>query len=395
MKKFKVLFAFIGLFLFGATVASQVVKHTKIKPVPAVIGCVALVTFAAFAEASVRHQGGVASAISYSSPTVITGEVYEEVFNEVLFINNTIKKGLVRFIDNVKANIPIKTLSVTVADQAYTSGNPTSSGTLTPGDKLITPVKRMFYQEFDYETLRGTAWGQKMKPGAFEIVDDDFTNAALALVAPKQSLLVESIFWNGATSATKTAVAALTPGTGQSSVGTAEQTYVAAATSRPIDGIVTKLIYNTGAVGSRVKVAGTTLSASNIKTEVDKVYAAIPTKLLQPENMDDLVIFMPYSCIAFINAYNNTPTNFKDAFISVGKNEFTYNSIKIEFVPIPDNCMIAGKAMDFVWATDLMDDENFIKVDKIGNNREDFFMKTAYTIENWIFNQADKVLYLG
>lgn len=395
MKKFKVLFAFIGLFLFGTAVASQVVKFTDINPIPAVATCVAAVTVIAFAEASVRKQGGIASAISYSSPTTITGEVYEEVMNEVLFVNNTIKKGLVRFIDNVKANIPIKTLSVTVSDQAYSSGAPTSSGTLTPGDKLMVPQKRMFYQEFDYETLRGTAWGQGMKPGAFEIVDDEFTRACLELVAPKQSLLVESRFWNGATSATKTAVAALTPGTGQSSVGAAEQTYVAAATSSFVDGIVTRLIYNTGAVGSRVKVAGTTISSSNIKAEYDKVYAAIPAKLLQPENMDGLVIFAPYSHIAFINTYNNTPSNFKDAFVSVGKNEFTFNNIKIEFVPIPENCIIAGKMMDFVWGTDLLDDTATIKVDKIAANREDFFMKSVYSLDTWVFNQADKVLYLG
>jgi hypothetical protein len=395
MKKFKVLFAFIGLFLFGVTIASQVVKHTNVNPAAVILTSVAFVTLVAFAEASVRYKGGVASAISYTSPTTITGEVYEEVMNEVLFVNNTIKKKLVRFIDNVKANIPIKTLAVTVADQAYSSGAPTSSGTLTPGDKLITPVKRMFYQEFDYETLRGTAWGQDMKPGAFEIVSDEFTRAALELVAPKQSLFAESRFWNGATSATKTAVAALTAGTAQNAVGAAEQTYVAAATSSFIDGVITKLIYNTAAVGTRVKVAGTTLSSSNIKTESDKAYAAIPAKMLQPENMEGMVMYMPYSCIGLINVYNNTPTNFKDAFIPVGKNEFTFNSIKIEFVPIPDNCIVIAKAMDIVWTTDLTDDTNNIKVDKIATNREDYFMKSIYSIESWIFNQADKVLYLG
>ena len=101
MKNFKVLFAFLGLFLFGTAVASQVVKFTDINPIPAIVCSVAAVTVIAFAEASIRKQGGVASAISYSSPTTITGEVYEEVMNEILFVNNTIKKGLVRFIDNV------------------------------------------------------------------------------------------------------------------------------------------------------------------------------------------------------------------------------------------------------------------------------------------------------
>lgn len=334
-------------------------------------------------------------AIAYTSPTTITGEVYQEVMAEILFVNTTIKKSLVRFIPDVKANIPIKTLSVTVADQAYSSGNPTNSGTLTPGDKLITPVKRMFYQEFDYETLRGTAWGLDMKPGAFEIVSDEFTRAVLQLVGPKQALVLESRFWNGATSATKTAVAALTPGTGQASVGAAEQTYVAAATASPVDGIVTKLIYNTGAVGARIKVAGTTLSASNIKTEIDKTYAAIPAKLIQPENSGDMCIYMPHNCKQFIEVYNNNVANFKNVFVPQADGTFTYAGIKIEFVPLPSNCMIAGLKMEFVWATDLLEDASNIKVDKIANNREDFFMKSIYTMESWIFNQEDKVLYLG
>lgn len=337
----------------------------------------------------------MAYAISYTSPTTITGDVYEEVMNEILYANQTIDRKLVRFIENVKANIPVKTMSVTVTSQAYSSGAPTSSGTLTPGDKLITPVKQMFYQEFDYETLRGTAHGTDMKAGAFEIVSDMFTQNALALVGPKQGLAMESAFWNGAKAATATAVAALTAGTGQTSVGAAEQTYVAAAPVTLTDGIVTKLIYNTGAVGARYKVAGTTLTASNIKTEIDKVYVQIKPKLLQPANINGLAIYLPYSCMAFINTYNNNPSNFKDAFIPQADGTFKYNGIQIEFVPIPDNCMIAGLKMEFVWAADLLADGMEVKVDKIANNREDYFMKTVYNQESWIFNQSDKVLYLG
>lgn len=64
--------------------------------------------------------------------------------------------------------------------------------------------------------------------------------------------------WNGV-AATQTAVAALTAGTAQTSVGAAEKTLVAALTASQTDGIIAKMIYNssnstlTAGVGSRVR----------------------------------------------------------------------------------------------------------------------------------------------
>jgi hypothetical protein len=395
MKKFKYFLAVFSL-VAGMLMLGSVLTKFGINPIPALsIGLV--VTFiGSLAQASI---GGAAfNSISYSSPTTITGPVYEEVMTEILLVNNTLKRNLVRFIDNVKANVPIRSIKASVTFQSYSSGAPSSSGSITPSDKLITPYKGMFYQEFDYETLRGTPWGIDMKSGALNIVADEFTKQALALIGPKQSLNFESMFWNGATSATKTAVAALTAGTAQNSVGTAEQTYVAAAPTNLIDGVLTKLIYNTSAVGTRYKVAGTTVTSSNLKTEVDKVYAAISTaasKLLNPENVGELVIYMPHENRALIEIYNNNPSNYKNAFIPTSDGFFTYNGIPIEFVPLPANSMIAGVKMDFVWATDLTDDSEQIKVDVIAPNREDFFIKTIATIESWIFNQNEKVVYVG
>lgn len=394
MKKFRYLLAVLGL-VAGTLFTASLMTRFGVNPIPALVAGFFVVIITEVVKFQMRKQGASLMAISYTSPTTITGDVYAEVMNEVLYQNNTIGRKLVRFIRDVKANVPIRTLAVTVADQAYSSGAPSSSGTLTPGDKLITPVKRMFYQEFDYETLRGTAHGTNMKSGAFNIIDDEFARNVIALIGPKQALAIESRFWNGATSATQTAVAALTPGTNQNEVSAAEQAYVASLTAGPVDGILTKLIYNTGAVGSRYKVAGTTLSGSNIKTEIDKVYVRISPKLLQAGNIDQVTIFMPYSCKQFIEIYNNTATNFKDLFVRNADGTYKYAGIQIEFVPIPDNTMIAGIAMDIVWCTDLLDDVNTINVDKIANNREDYFLKTIYTMESWIFNQSEKVVYVG
>lgn len=380
MKNLKILFSFLlGVFLF-----------TPAGAVPALFAG----GVSAVASMIVPTPAGALNAISYSGQVTKIDEKYPEVMMELLYECSTIDRGLVRFIPNVKYNVPVRSLSVTVASQAYSSGAPSSSGTLSPADKLITPIKRMYYQEFDYEALRSSLWNDDMKPGAANIISDEFTGAAVSLIGPKQMLDIEADFWNAATSATATAVAALTPGTGQTSAGAAEQTYVAAAPTRTTDGIVTKLIYNTAAVGTRYKVAGTTLSATNIQTEINKTYVKISPKLLMAKNIKDVCIYLPYSCIAFINQYNSTATNYVKVFIE-SNGTYSYNGIQIEFVPIPDNCMIAGRKMDFIWATDLKDDGLSIKSGLIAENREDYFLKTIASLESWIFFQSEKVLYLG
>jgi hypothetical protein len=51
--------------------------------------------------------------------------------------------------------------------QAYTSGVPTSAGSLTAFDAVVTPVKVQF-KEFDPNTLRFSRFKRDMKAGAFD-----------------------------------------------------------------------------------------------------------------------------------------------------------------------------------------------------------------------------------
>jgi hypothetical protein len=123
------------------------------------------------------------------------------------------------------------------------SGVPTSAGELSAFDTVVTPGKGMFYQEFDPNTIRFSRFKRDMAAGAWNTTSSEFERILIGGVyAKKISLALENEFWNGATAATKTAVAALTAGTAQTSVGAAEKTVVAALTASRIDGIVTKMI---------------------------------------------------------------------------------------------------------------------------------------------------------
>lgn len=329
------------------------------------------------------------------------GKAAEPIVEEILFENDTIGKNLVSFETDVKAETIFTETTASATLQAYTSGEPTSAGSLTAFDTKVTPAKVQFYQEFDPNSLRFSRFKRSIKPGAWEILSTEFEQIVIGgLYARQVSLAAENEFWNGVTSATQTAVAALTAGTANTSVGAAEKTLVAALTASQTDGIVAKMIYNssnasgTAGVGARIKVAGTTVTASNIKAEYDKIYAAIPSVVLS--NPEPPRIYAPKSHKQMIIQANNVTTDYTKPF-SVNDNmtTFYFNGLEIVFVPIPEKVVICAVPSHLVWCTDLASDVNFLEMNKIANNREDMFIKHNMTIGAHVVNQKFNVLYVG
>lgn len=339
-------------------------------------------------------------AIDYNS-VAYRGKAAEPIVEEVLFENDTIAKGLVTFESDVKAETIFTEASASATLQAYTSGAPTSAGSLDAFDVVVTPTKVQFYQEFDPNSLRFSRFKRDMKAGAWEIMSSEFERVVVGgLYAKKVSLAAENEFWNGVTSATKTAVAALTAGTGQTAVGAAEKTLVAALTASQTDGIVAKMIYNdsndtlTAGVGGRIKVAGTTITTSNIKAEYDKIYASIPAEVLAGQEAP--IIYAPKSHKQMIIAVNNVTTDFSKPFdVDASAQNIYFNGVKIEFVPLPVKVVIAALKSHLLWCTDLESDVNLMQLEKIANNREDMFIKHNMTIAAHVVNQKFNVLYVG
>jgi hypothetical protein len=321
----------------------------------------------------------------------IRGKAYEPVITELLFENKTVADNLVSFEDDVKANTIFTENSNIVAMQAYTSGAPSSSGTLAVADTLITPTKLMFYQEFDPNALRSSRFNRDMKPGAWNVASSEFERSVLAAYAKEVSYDAELKFWSGLTAATQTAIAALTPGTGQASVGAAEQTWAAAQTPALVDGVIGRMIYNNNTLGTRVKVAGTTVTSSTIAAEYAKVYAAIPAVVLAQGEQP--FIYAPHSHKQLINIFNISAT-YRDLF-SVQGDKYFYNGVEIKFVPLSENVMVAAKPSHLVWCTDLVSDLNYMEINKIANNRDDMFVKHVFTQFTHVVNQAFNVLYVG
>lgn len=331
----------------------------------------------------------------------LLGVAVEPIIEEVLFTNKTLDKGLVTFEDDVKAETIFTEASATATMQQYTSGVPTSDGDLSSWDAKVTPEKVMFYQEFDPETLRFSRYKRSMSPSAWENFSTEFERVVIGgIYAKKISLSSELNFWLGAKPATKTAIAGLTAGTAQNQISTAEQAMVATSlgVSGQFDGLLTKILYNNSRasgvaqLGERIKVVGTTIDASNIKDEYGKLFQAIPAEVLETGEMP--TIYAPYSHRILIAEFNNNVANYKDAFLTSGDG-YTYNGIKIEFVPFPENVLLCARKSHLFWVTDLVSDVNRMQMDKIANNVDQMFLKNVMSIGAHVANQKFNVLYVG
>ena len=337
-------------------------------------------------------------AISYS-PVDIRGKAVEPILEEVLFANKTIADGYVTFNTDIKAGTIFTEASVDVTAQLYTGAALSSSGAMNISDRTITPVKLEYKQTFLQESLRAARFGRSMNPGAWNIESNEFASTVLALVGPNVAQDAESIFWGGITSATKTAIAALTPGNAQGSMTAATQTAVAGLTAGLVDGVFAKVLYDNGAIGGYIKVQGISVTSSNIAAECAKIYAAIPAELLA-DTVSPVVIYAPRSWRQLARIANNAvgaaqQINF--LFDSAANDaRCYYNGVELLFVPAPTNNMAYAQRKAAVsWNTDLMDDVNRFEVGKLVNDGDTQFVRSIYTLAANVGQATKGVLYGG
>jgi len=336
-------------------------------------------------------------AITYS-PIEIRGVAASPVIEEVLFANKTLSEGLVTFEEEVKNEVIFTEGSTTATMQAYTSGAPSTAGSLDLFDVSITPTKYLYYQTFDPNTLRPSRFKRDMKPGAWETLSNEFEQVVIGgMYSKKIAYDAEFQFWSGITSAQKTAIAALTAGTLQTEIGADEKTVAAALTAGQFNGVVASMMYNswnaagTPGVGKRIKVDGIVITSSNIAQEYARVYSAIPATVLASGM--PAYIYAPKSHMQLINIYNTSAT-YRDLF-SVQGEKYFYNGVEIKFVPVPENVIIAAPKEHLFWVTDLTSDVNKFEVNKVALNQDLLFVKHVGTIAAYVGNQAMNVLYVG
>lgn len=328
--------------------------------------------------------------ITYN-PVEFTGTYFEEIFMEVLFQNETVSQNKVRLITDIKAQTIITEMDVDTTIQAYVCGAPTPTGSININDAILSPCKQMSYNEFCPDDLRYSRFSTQMRAGAWEIMPEEWLRIVMETYGTKTSRLIEQNFWNGMSAQTKIDVGTAPLG---GMITTETQAYAVAAPTTLCDGILSYLIWNNGAAGTAFNIAGTTITFSNIWDEYKLVYAAIPNVLLQSANIGDLRIFAPESHKQLISIYN-TDQLYRDKFMMDAQGNFWFLGVRIEFVPLPENSMIAGRWSDLIMGTDLTSDFSYVKVDVVQNNADTRFIKQVFTNSAAVTVQTQKVVYVG
>jgi hypothetical protein len=336
-----------------------------------------------------------------------------EVVSELYSNSGTFRDGFIDIQESFKSGADVYESKVSAAMTALNTSGVTATGNIGLAFQK-TPVSLFTYNyedTIDDNVLKGTMFEKSMKTGAFNLVSDEFDKKVLIYTSPAISEDLESKIWNGATTATKAAIAGLTPGAGQGSVSAGAQALVAAMPTTLFDSITAKVIYNDSqskavpgaGLGDYIKVGGggvvTPITSSTIATEYAKIYAGAPEKVVNNSNpMEVPYILAPRGDRQLIKIANNAvgasqQINF--LIEGTGVNEkIYYNGIEIKFVPLVGfRVLTAGVYLKLLM--DLTSDVAMLEVDKMANGALQRYIKNVGSIATWVTNQRYITLYNG
>ena len=143
--------------------------------------------------------------------------------------------------------------------------------------------------------------------------------------------------------------------------------------------------------GSAIEVSGTTLTTSNILTEMNKVYSALPAGV-RKKGKDALVWFMGYDTAALYEM------NLQAQGINTSADGGVMKAYNIEIVPVgglTGDKIVLGERANFYVGTDLESDFNELKIidmrDTTGDDSVRFIMKAKLDVA--IAYPSEVVLY--
>jgi hypothetical protein len=266
---------------------------------------------------------------------------------------------------NVKFKRKIKKLASTgIVQEGSCEFSPTSGMTISEGvlePQSIKVNESLCFDEFD------NLWDSAdMAAGQHaQNVPAELTNAITTEFTNQASKEIEELIWQGNT---------------DGSTGTIKDL---------IDGYE-KILTATGATGS-VKVSGTTLTTSNILTELNKVYNALPSGV-RKKGKDNLVIFMSYEAAALYEM------NLQAQGVNTSADSGVMKVYGIEIKPVGglsnSNTIVIGARNNFYVGTDLQSDFNEIKLidmrETTGDDAVRFIMKMKIDVT---IAYANEVVY--
>ena len=343
-------------------------------------------------------------AVTYTGTKTETGE-YAEIVQEIYADSPTFRGETIELVEGHKSGLDIYESSAEITFTAANYGQVTADNVNLKAQKSIVNLKTFNVEGIiDEISLKGTRFERSMKAGAYNVVSDEFDQKVLIQVQPAVGEKLESWVWNGATTATKASIAALTPGAGQGSISAGAQALVAAMPVTLFDSIPATMLYNDSqskavpgaGLGDYLKVPSpATITTATIVAEYVKIYNAIPDKVLVMTGDDAPIIYAPKAHYKLIKSVNRVQgAALQENFVGNSFNDMSFNDVKIIFVDLVGFSIVAQKK-NLKLVMDLLSDSSQLIIEKEANASTRRILKLINSMTTWVVKQKWNVLYNG
>jgi hypothetical protein len=278
--------------------------------------------------------------MSVSITSTYAGEFSGKYIAAALLSADTLDKGNITIMPNVKFKSVIKKASTDDIVKDATCDFQTGQGTLTLTEKILQPEEFQVNLDICKKDLHSDWEAAQMGYSAFDNLPANFSDFVLAHVAAKVADRTEKNIWGGST-----------------------------ATSGQFDGFATLLAADTDLPAGQ-DIVGTAVTAANVVAELGDVVDAIPTAVYGSE---DLAI---YAASNVVRAYTRALGGFgsvtgngggANGFENKGNNQVLGNLFFDGIPVIPcrgaaDDMIIAAEKSNLFFGTGILNDMNEVRV---------------------------------
>ena len=281
--------------------------------------------------------------MSVSLTTTYAGEFSGRYIAAALLSADTLDKGLITVMPNVKFKSVIQKASTDDIVKDATCDFQTDAGTLTLTEAILQPEEFQVNLDICKKTLHSSWEAEQMGYSAFDNLAPNFADFVLAHVAAKVADRTEKNIWSGST-----------------------------ATSGQFDGFGT-LLDADGDLPAGQDLTGAAITAANVITELGAVADAIPTAVYGSE---DLYI---YAASDVIRAYTRALGGFQsggegaNGYENKGNNQ-SLGSLFFDGIPVvpargaANGTIIAAEKSNLFFGTGLLNDLNEVRVIDMAEN---------------------------
>lgn len=275
--------------------------------------------------------------MSVSLTTTYAGEFSGKYIAAALLSADTLDKGLITVMPNVKFKSVIQKASTDDIVKDATCDFQTDAGTLTLTEAILQPEEFQVNLDICKKTLHSSWEAEQMGYSAFDNLAPNFADFVLAHVAAKVADRTEKNIWSGST-----------------------------ATSGQFDGFATLLDADTNLPAGQ-DLTGAAITSANVISELGNVVDAIPTAVYGSE---DLYI---YAASDVIRAYTRALGGFQsggegaNGYENKGNNQ-SLGSLFFDGIPVvpargaADGTIIAAEKSNLFFGTGLLNDLNEVRV---------------------------------